>query len=46
MPCLRRCGFDPRVKDNAFRARLIETLQDAEALDLLFHLRRLTEKPV
>ncbi len=36
MPLAFTCGVDLRVKDNAFRAQLIETLQDANALDLLF----------
>jgi len=47
MPLAFECGADPRVKDNTFRARLIETLQDAEALDLLFtFVKSLAEKPV
>lgn len=46
MPLAFECGADPRVKDNTFRARVIETLQDAEALDLLFtFVKSLTEKP-
>lgn len=36
MPLAFECGTDLRVKDNTFRARLIEILQDAEALDFLF----------
>ena len=36
MPLAFACGSDARIKDNIFRAQLIETLQDADALDLLF----------
>lgn len=36
MPLAFSAGADLRVKDNAFRAQLIETLQDSNALDLLF----------
>ncbi len=45
MPLAFECGSDSRVKDNTFRARLIETLQDAEALDLMFtFVKSLAEK--
>jgi len=36
MPLAFTCGVDSRIKDNAYRALLIESLQDAEALDFLF----------
>jgi len=45
MPLAFECGADPRTKDNTFRARLIETLQDADALDFLFgFVKQLAEK--
>lgn len=47
MPLAFECGADPRIKDNTFRARLIETLQDAKALDLLFtFVKSLAEKSI
>lgn len=47
MPLAFTCGADLRVKDNAYRALLIETLQDADALDFLFSfVKQLCEKPV
>lgn len=36
MPLAFECGADLRVKDNTYRSRLIETLQDAQALDFMF----------
>lgn len=45
MPLAFRCGTDARIKDNAFRAQLIETLHEANALDLLFgFVKELCEK--
>lgn len=47
MPLAFTCGADLRVKDNAYRALLIETLQDADALDFLFgFVKQLCEKPI
>lgn len=36
MPLAFECGANPRVKDNEFRARLIEVLHENDALDFLF----------
>jgi len=45
MPLAFTCGADLRVKDNTYRALLIETLQDADALDFLFgFIKELCEK--
>lgn len=45
MPLAFECGADIRIKDNMFRGRLIETLQEAEALDFMFgFVKALSEK--
>ncbi|ATE59496.1 type I-F CRISPR-associated endonuclease Cas1f [Thauera sinica] len=45
MPLAFECGADTRIKDNTFRARLIEVLQEADALDFLFgFVKTLSEK--
>lgn len=36
MPCAFECGLDRKVSDTDFRARLIEELHKAEALDRMF----------
>lgn len=47
MPLAFSAGADLRIKDNAFRGQLIETLQDANALDFLFgFVKQLCEKPL
>lgn len=47
MPLAFTCGSDLRIKDSAFRAQLIETLQDADALDFLFgFIKQLCEKSI
>lgn len=46
MPLAFSCGADTRVKDNAFRAALIERLQEADALDFMFgFIKELSERP-
>lgn len=47
MPLAFACGSDIRAKDSAFRAQLIETLQDADVLDFLFgFVKQMCEKTI